>query len=180
MSRYIIAVIVAGLLAALGWRMWEQRYAEGYKAGVSELSAKVQAEAEKVTAARAALSAVKAEAAASAEASYQAEKAALKEKEDAEARIAAQQRTVARLRDSLAAAGGGALRPNPGDACGAEKLRAFDLDGILREGQRIAVEGGELLAETRSMVAECQAGARADAAMIRLAQRWAEAVQVDR
>jgi hypothetical protein len=179
-TRVVVALIVAGLLAALGWKALEQRYAEGYKAGVADLDAKVRAEGEKVTAARAALSAAKAEAAASAVEAYRIEAAALKEKEDAEttARLADQQRTIGRLRGSLAAAGRGPVRPDPGDACGAEKLRAFDLDAQLRECQSVSVEVGEALAEARGIIAQDQAAARADAAMIRLAQRWAAAVQV--
>ena len=178
-TRIAIYILVVGLLASLGWRIWRQRYQDGYRAGVAELDAKVRAEGEKVTALRLELGEAKKRAATEAVEAYRANVAQQKEKDDAEtvALLASKQRTIGRLRDSLAASGGGALRPNPTDACGTDKLRAFDLDAQLREGQRVAVEGGELLAESAGVVAACEAGARRDAAVITLAKRWAEAVQ---
>jgi hypothetical protein len=178
-ARIAIALIVAGLLAALGWKIWQQRYQEGYKAGVTELSNKVKAEADKVTAERAETSAKIKQAADDAVAEYRAAQMAEQEKRNAEhaQELVARQRTISRLRGTLAASSSGALRPDPSGSCGADKLRAFDLDGQLRECQSVSVEVGEALAEARGIIAEDQAGARADAAVINLAKRWADAIR---
>jgi hypothetical protein len=177
--RLLLAAIALLTLTALGWRAWEQRYAEGYKAGVAELDAKVRAEGDKVTAERATTSAKIKQAADDAVAEYRSTQTAEQEKRNAEhaQELAVKQRTIGRLRDTLATSGSGPLRPDPSGACGTDKLRSFNLDAQLRECQSVSVEAGEDIAEARSIILEDQAGARRDAAVIRLAQRWADSMK---
>jgi hypothetical protein len=91
---------------------------------------------------------------------------------------AADQRLIARLRQS-AVAGDRRAPDHAVDTCGPEHQRRDEaIDRLLAEGQQLAIEGGSLVAEGRELVGEGARGLAGSASLIELANDWARAVKL--
>ena len=113
-----------------------------------------------------------------AQADFQRDMRALeKERDEKAALVVSRQLVIDRLRAS-AADRPVQVSPAAGDACRAEILRRQQVEVLLYDGQRLAIEGAGLLDEAAKLVGSCQGVVGEQSALIRLAQRYAKAVEI--
>lgn len=179
MSAWLARVLIAGGVLTLLYGAWnwdrEHHAAEAVKAAL----APIKAEAQRVKDERDALAVQKQEAAAMAEAEFNERERKDRERDQAEnLRRAADRVALERLRAS-AVAGGRRVDTAATNTCSAEhQQRDERLDGLLAEGQRLAIEGAELVAEARNLVSEGERGLGRAASLIELAGAWGRAVRL--
>lgn len=178
MSGLAIRVLVAiGVLAGAYflWHSDREAYAKGK---VQALQDRINAMSAQLDAARAVAKAAKEIAVEEAQADFQRDMRALeKERDEKAALVVSRQLVIDRLRAS-AADRPVQVSPAAGDACRAEIVRRQQVEVLLYDGQRLAIEGAGLLDEAAKLVGSCQGVVGEQSALIRLAQRYAKAVEI--
>lgn len=169
----ILAALLAGFWAAYAWHGRSE-----YQRGRAEMAAAVDAKGKEADAANQALAGAKQQ---SVDQALQHATVKAAELETIRASIKTldddRSRTIERLRQS-ASAGAGEERPAAGAACADHILRRQASDGLVHEGQRIAIEGAELLDQAQRLVGEGQGLIGQQGALIGLCQAYGRAVSL--
>jgi hypothetical protein len=169
-----LAAILAGLYGL--WNHDREAYAARK---VQALADSVRAEAERDAAAKLETWAKRVQASESAASAAQGElndlKGLLDERQTA---IAARDRVIGGLRNSITVTRRSEIRSDPGSPCSTQELRSERLAILLEEGQRRSIEVAESNGELEGLVLACESGARTDAVMFRWAQRAMEAMRL--
>lgn len=179
MSTWFAKILMAGGLAVLLYSVWAWERSTYAAAQVKAALDPIKAEAARVKGERDQLAKDKQALADQAVATFEDQTRKDKEREQAEnLRRAADRVQLDRLRAS-AVTGGRRVDAAAANTCSAEhQQRDERFDGLLAEGQRMAIEGAELVAEARSLVSEGERGLGRAASLIELANAWGRAVRL--
>lgn len=179
MSAWLARLLIAGGALALLWGAWNWDRDRHAAAAVKAALEPIKAEAARVKAERDQLAKDKQALADQAVADFNERERKDKEREQADnLRRAADRLALDRLRAS-AVAGGRRVDTAAANTCSAEhQQRDERLDGLLAEGQRLAIEGAELVAQARELVGEGERGLGRAASLIELANDWGRAVRL--